>query len=105
METIEIGQDGAGQPHPASPGDHVVIRLEESPSSGFRWQLDEHDPAVLRPDGDDFVLAPGALTGGGGTRILRFVVLSPDHCELALSLRRAWETDAAAAQRFHTAIN
>src|SRR5664279_2510139 len=90
---------------PAAPGDHVVIRLQESPSSGFRWQLDQHDAGVLRPAGDEFVPAPDSRTGGGGTRELRFEVVSREHGEVALSLRRAWESGVAAAQQFRTAVN
>jgi inhibitor of cysteine peptidase len=105
MATIDVDEGGAAAPHPASAGDHVVIRLPESPSSGYRWQLDEYDAEVLTPAGDMFESAAGALTGGGGTREFRFVVEKSGHSDVALSLRRAWETDAAAAQRFRTTIN
>lgn len=105
MATVEVDESSAAAPHQASPGDHVVIRLPESPSSGYRWQLDTYDPGVLTPAGDAFEAAADALTGGGGTREFRFVVERSGHCDLALSLRRAWETDAAAVQRFQTAIN
>jgi inhibitor of cysteine peptidase len=105
MATIDVDESSAAAPHPASAGDHVVIRLPESPSSGYRWQLDTYDSAVLTPAGDTFEPAADAMTGGGGTREFRFVVASSGHSDVALSLRRAWETDAAAAQRFQTAIN
>jgi Predicted secreted protein len=105
VTNIEVDEDGATQPHPASPGDHVVIRLAESPSSGYRWQLDAYDPAVLKPAGDEFVPAADAMTGGGGTRVFRFAVVSSGHSDVALSLRRAWERGMAAAQQFQTAIN
>ena len=105
MTTIEVDEDGAAAPHPASPGDRLVIRLAESPSSGYRWQLDAYDPAVLEPAGDEFVVAADSMTGGGGTREFRFAVVVAGHSNLAFSLRRAWEAEAAAARRFQTAIN
>jgi inhibitor of cysteine peptidase len=103
--TIEVDEGSAGERHRASPGDHVVIRLAETPTSGYRWQLDGYDPAALRPAGDDFVPAADARTGGGGTREFGFVVISSDRSDVAISLRRAWETGAAPAQQFRTAIN
>jgi predicted secreted protein len=83
----------------------VVIRLAETPTSGYRWQLDEHDPAVLQPAGDDFVPAADARTGGGGIREFRFLVRNADRSRISLSLRRSWETESAGAQKFETTIN
>jgi predicted secreted protein len=103
--TIEIDEGNAAQPHPATPGDLLVIRLTEVPTSGYRWQLDDHDPAVLQAAGDEFVPAADARTGGGGMREFRFVVVGTDRSEVALRLRRDWETGAPAAQEFRTQIN
>jgi inhibitor of cysteine peptidase len=102
--TIEIDEGSARRPHHAAPGDRVVIRLAESPTSGYRWQLDEYNSAVLRPAGDEFVPAADARTGGGGTREFRFVVVGTEGSDVVLSLRRGWETDAPAAQHFRTEI-
>jgi inhibitor of cysteine peptidase len=105
VATIEVDEDSTTEPHPASPGDSVVIRLAESPTSGYRWQLDEFDPDVLEPAGDAFTPSTDGTTGGGGTREFRFVVVTHGHSDIALSLRRAWETDTAAARRFRTTVN
>jgi inhibitor of cysteine peptidase len=105
VATIEIDEASATQPHPAAPGDRVVIRVAESPTSGFRWQVDDFNPAALEAAGDDYLPADDAKTGGGGTREFHFVVRSGDRSDVALSLRRSWETDKAAAQHFHTSIN
>jgi inhibitor of cysteine peptidase len=105
VATIEVDEGSASEPHPAEPGDRVVIRLAESPTSGYRWQLDDYDPAALEAAGDDFVPAAAARTGGGGTREFRFVVRSGARGHVALTLRRSWETDKAAAQSFTTSIN
>jgi predicted secreted protein len=105
VATIEITEDNAKQHHRASPGDRLVIRLTETPTSGFQWQLDDHDPAALKPAGDEFVPATDDRMGGGGTHEFRFVVVSPSSSALSLGLRRSWETGKAAAQNFRTTIN
>jgi inhibitor of cysteine peptidase len=105
VATIEVDEGNANESHRASAGDHVVIRLAETPTSGYRWQVDDHDPAALQPAGDDFVPAADARTGGGGTREFRFVVVNRASSHVSLSLRRGWETGATAAQHFRTTIN
>ena len=104
VTTIEVDEDGDAAPHPASPGDRLVIRLAESPSSGCSWQVGEYDPAVLEPAGDEFVAAADSMTGGC-TREFHFAVVAAGHSNVAFSLRHAWEAEVAAAQRFQTAIN
>ena len=103
--TIEVDEANARQPHAAAPGDGLVIRLAETPTSGYRWQLDDYNAAALEPAGDEFLPAADVRTGGGGTREFRFTVVGSDRSEVALSLRRAWETEAAPAQAFQTTIN
>jgi inhibitor of cysteine peptidase len=105
MQIIEVDEGGAEQAHPAVPGDQVVIRLPESPTSGFRWHLDTYDAAVLEATGEQFLAATDAMTGGGGTREFRFLVQDVQRSEIALSLRRAWEADVAATARFSTTVN
>jgi len=105
VATIEVGEGNANERHRASLGDHVVSRLPETPTSVYRWQLDDHDTAALQPAGDEFAPAADARTGGAGTREFRFVIASAASSEVSLSLRRAWETGKAAAQTFRTTIN
>jgi hypothetical protein len=33
-----------------------VIELEETPTSGYRWQVQASDPTVLRPIGSDVIV-------------------------------------------------
>jgi predicted secreted protein len=102
---IHVDEGNAKEQHRASPGDHVVIRLAETPTSGFRWELDEYDSEALQPAGDEFAPASDDRMGGGGTREFRFVVAGVASSDVSLSLRRAWETGTAAAQHFRTTIN
>jgi len=102
---VRIDAANADAPHTANVGDVVVIRLHETPTSGFRWQLDSFDPDVLENSGDEFVPDPESRTGGGGTRVFRFLMRQTDPTDLALSLRRPWETDTSPTESFRTVIN
>ncbi|SDY89968.1 inhibitor of cysteine peptidase [Micromonospora pattaloongensis] len=103
MARINLARADAGRAHRAVPGDVVVVRLDETPTSGHRWQIEEYDPAVLRPSGEE-ALAPASRTGGQGLRELRFDVIGAGSSRLALALRRAWEGAASAVDRFEADI-
>ncbi len=103
----QINLDGtdAGRTRPAEPGDLVVVRLDETPTSGYRWQIEELDPAALRVARDTFVPSSGTALGGAGTREFQLAVVGPRATRLRLALRRAWEPAGAAVRHFETTID
>ncbi|TCC22916.1 protease inhibitor I42 family protein [Kribbella speibonae] len=71
-------------------GEPVRIDLPESPTTGYRWQLEEGGDAV-EVLGASFTQDPGGsgpTAGGGGTRTFRIGLLDPDGAELTFRLRR-----------------
>jgi predicted secreted protein len=104
MAQLELTESDAGRSYSPSPGDLVVVQLPETPSSGFRWQLDEVDVAVLAPAGDSF-RPDGAGLGAAGIRQLRFTVVGPGRTSVRLGLRRGWEAGEPATRRFEVAIH
>jgi inhibitor of cysteine peptidase len=92
----EIDLDGnvTGRSIAARPGDVLILRLEETPTSGYRWELDDHDPGVLAPAGDEFSPDSGDTMGGGGIRRFRFTVVGPGISPLKLVRRRPWAADS-----------
>ncbi|WP_422769684.1 protease inhibitor I42 family protein [Plantactinospora sp. WMMC1484] len=104
MPRLDLTGADAGRSYPAAPGDLVVVELDETPSSGYRWQLDEVDAHVLAPAGDSFRPA-GAGSGGTGTRQLRFTVVGAGRTSVRLALRRGWETPGQPVRRFEVTIH
>ncbi|MEV4757176.1 protease inhibitor I42 family protein [Micromonospora sp. NPDC049559] len=104
MAEISLGQQDAGGTRSARPGDLVRIHLEETPASGFRWQVEEFDQNVLEPAGDRFLPPPGVERGGRGRRELRFSVVGAGRGRVRLTLRRPWQGVEAAARRYETTI-
>lgn len=92
----EIGLDGddTGRRIQAQPGDVLILRLDETPTSGYRWDLGDLDPAVLAHAGDEFSPASADTVGGGGTRVFRFTVIGPGTSPLKLVRRRPWAPDS-----------
>ena len=77
MAVIEIDLSSAGNAAPAVVGDEVVVSLDETPTSGYRWALEAFDEAVVAPLEDAFTPPEPGLLGGAGQHRFRFAVVSP----------------------------
>ena len=81
-------------------GDHVVLRLEENPTTGYRWAVEAHDADLVALKHAKFTRSPEAATGGGGQRTWTFIAKRRGTATLQLKLWRAWEGDASVTRRF-----
>ena len=102
MTNIGLDQADSGRAHDAAPGDTVVVALDETPTSGYRWAVDSFEPAVLAVAGDEFTPSSSAL-GGGGVRRFRFDVVGAGPSRIRLVLRRSWDLDSI-VDTFETTI-
>jgi inhibitor of cysteine peptidase len=105
MAEVTLERDGAGTSLSVAPGDSVLVRLDEIPTSGYRWEVKEFDATVLQPVGDDFIPASGGAVGGGGQHEFRFRVVGPGKSELRLVRRRPWEPETAAVDELEATID
>ena len=99
---VDIASDGRSLA--AALGDEVVVRLDEIPTSGYRWEVREFDPAVLERLDDEFTPFAGAGLGAGGTHEFRFRVVGRGQTALRLTHRRSWEPATAAADELNTTV-
>ncbi len=99
MTEIALTQAHSGQTVAARPGDVVIIRLAENPTTGYRWEI-ASGPA---PSGDEFSGSSGA-PGAAGERVLRFAVPPAGTMRVSAELRRAWEAGAVPQARFEVII-
>lgn len=104
MAEIRLDMADTGRSRRAAPGDLVIVRLDETPTSGYRWEVGAFDPAVLESEGDDFAPSTGAGIGGGGTREFRFRVVGAGDSSLRLMQRRAWEPDTDPVKTFAATV-
>jgi inhibitor of cysteine peptidase len=105
MAEVVLERAAAGTALSVAPGDSVVVRLDEIPTSGYRWEVQDFDGRVLQPAGDDFITAAGGAVGGGGLREFRFRVVGPGTSELRLIRRRPWEPETAAVDELVATID
>jgi inhibitor of cysteine peptidase len=86
-------------------GANLVLRLNETPGSGFRWEVDADDQKILELHRSDYIPAKTAAVGGSGQRILEFEAKRSGSVRLVLKLLRAWEGDKSLASRFEVKVH
>jgi inhibitor of cysteine peptidase len=86
------------------PGDELIVRLDENPTTGYRWEIDRLD-GPLEPIADSYEMSAPGTIGGGGSHEFRFRAASPGTAHLTLKHLRSWEGDASITQRFSVSIS
>ncbi len=91
-----------GQTLSASVGDHLTVRLEENPTSGYRWTSCGigNGLAQVADRYDGLTSTPGAA----GMRVFKFHVIHTGVNELCLVNRQEWDPEDPAG-RFHVKIH
>lgn len=103
MAEIDLDLTNTGERAAAAIGDEVVVTLDETPTSGYRWVLDSFDEAILAPLDSEFVPPAGDRLGSQGARRFRFTVVGTGRTGLSLVNRRPWEPGAN-ERRFEATI-
>ena len=104
MPEIVIVQADQGKTFEARKGDLIVIRIEENPTTGYRWEISVVDQQIVEILDSDYQIAHGGGIGGGGTRIFRFRAKSPGISQVQLRLRQSWEMPEAVLESFSVSI-
>ena len=78
-----VNQKDLARPVHVRVGEPVVLRLEENPTTGYRWRLKNFPEGKLRVISDKFTVAGDAL-GAGGIREFVFEPLQAGHHVVAL---------------------
>lgn len=96
---VTDGADGSTQT--MRPGQPMEVRLPGNPSTGFHWESNAGEQAVLRQDGEPRFErgdAPAGVVGAGGTEVFRFIAVASGTQDLSFVYRRVWEKDVPPAR-------
>jgi predicted secreted protein len=99
MSEILLNRQDQGRTIMVALGARILVRLEESPTTGFVW-TPLHAAEALALVGSDFTPPAPAALGGTGQRTLQFELRQPGSHPLLLALMRPWEAAATAVDRF-----
>lgn len=86
-------------------GDILEISLRGNPTTGYTWEVDTFDHAVLKQVGEMEFKADRKARGAGGKFTLRFEATSPGKTLLRLVYRRPFEKDVSPVNIFEATIS
>jgi inhibitor of cysteine peptidase len=101
---VTITQADNGKTIELKTGDSLVVRLDENPTTGYRWAVEQGIDDIFNPPGSQFDKNPDAKTGAGGTRVFTFQALKPGKTSLKIKHWRAWQGDNSITHRFGVEI-
>jgi inhibitor of cysteine peptidase len=98
MAEIVVGEGHNGGAISAKPGDQIIVRLPENPTTGYHWRAESPASGVLDLQSDEFMQAGSQAPGAGGIRILRYLARGAGNTSVALELARPWEANTPRSQ-------
>jgi inhibitor of cysteine peptidase len=82
-------------------GEKMEIVLPGNPSTGYNWEIQTMDTAILEKVGDtEFTSDNQGLVGAGGKLILTFEAKKIGNTSLELTYLRPWELNVDPLQKF-----
>ena len=104
MYVLKLSRKDNGKLIELRQGDVIIVNLRETPTTGYRWTVDNIDEKILELQSDDFRIAPKAGIGGSGTRTFSFRAIAVGSVNLKLKLWREWAGDASITERYSLTI-
>jgi inhibitor of cysteine peptidase len=89
----------------ARPGDRIVIRLPENPTTGYRWSSDATDDRVISLRSTEYTPPTGGGVGGSGSVTLVFEARATGEGSIRLKRWRDWEGEASVRERFAVTVS
>jgi inhibitor of cysteine peptidase len=96
--------DDNGERVALASGDTIEVTLEGNATTGFSWELVDHDPTVITTEGEAvYETADTELVGAGGTWTWTLVAQQPGECVVRFVYHRSWEDEQPEATFLFTA--
>jgi len=76
-------------------GDKVIVYLDESPTTGYRWALDTEGEGIAILQSSDYRPADVGKIGGGGQAVFTVAAQKVGHATLRFKLWREWEGNSS----------
>lgn len=100
MTQIIIDQGDNNKTFDAKTGDLITVALKETPTTGYRWEVDGIDEKIIFMENSHYSKSSNSDIGGGGTRTFNFRAHSSGKAKVQLSLKREWEKETSPTDQF-----
>ena len=96
MANSTLTNADAGRTVSVNSGDTITLDLEENPTTGYVWKVEDLDSQILELTGENFDAAGRGGIGAGGKRTMTFKANGTGASPLRLECVRPWEPDIPA---------
>ena len=103
--TITLTEADAGVTRALKVDQEVLLNLEETPSTGYRWFLEAEPSAAVENLGIQWNTPDAGGVGAAGRRVFHLRVLTPGEIQLRLKLWRQWQGDASVTRRLEFTLH
>ncbi len=103
MSEVSISKSDLGKTVHVHKGDSISVKLDENPTTGYRWVVETVDNQILELLGSSYSPLETGI-GAGGLRSFNFLVKLQGKANLQLKLIREWESSSAAIDHFEVIL-
>ncbi|MEP6594981.1 MAG: protease inhibitor I42 family protein [Ginsengibacter sp.] len=93
MATTTLSENNNQQHIEIAVSDIIQLQLDESPATGYRWEITELNTNDIQVISEDFKLKADVGIGGGGKKIIHLKVLRKATGSIKLENRRPWSKE------------
>lgn len=101
---IELTMQDSGKTIEVNNGEEVNIIIESNPTTGYIWDVESIDTAILQQVGDPIYTSDSKLLGGGGAETYKFKAIATGQTTVSLIHHRSWEADVLPIDTFKVTI-
>jgi len=103
--TVTLVEAQSGSTVQLEQDDTLVVELETMPTTGFTWEVDALDGAVVQQKGDpEYKGGEPGLVGGSGRLIFTFKAVGRGQTSLDMVYHQPWDPDTPPARTFHASV-
>jgi len=103
-QTVKLTEADAGKRVELAPGDTLEIALEGNPSTGYNWEVESVDNAILKQVGEPQFEADSSAVGSPGVITLAFQALASGQTNLKLIYHRSFEPEVAPLETYEVSV-
>jgi inhibitor of cysteine peptidase len=86
-------------------GQTLELKLDENPTTGYRWGLENSNPEVITLEYTTFALPQTTAVGSGGQRVWQFRGVARGQSWLKLKHWRPWSGESSVLETFETTVH
>lgn len=104
VESMLLTIEDSGRDIVAHPGDRIEVRLNENPTTGYRWAQESLNEAIIKSIGSDYEMPEDPLVGQGGIRSFQYQAAGVGETVIALKYWQEWEGESSVTERFTISV-